>query len=99
MKNSSRCSHCSRNSAFPKHETAVSPDIVSYGRDTSTPPMRPSDLISPPKDTKLPGIDFVGLARSMGCEAVRVERPQDLGPKLTAALESPVPYLVDVAVV
>ena len=26
--------------------------------------------------TKLPGIDFVGLARSMGCEAVRVERPQ-----------------------
>jgi benzoylformate decarboxylase len=49
--------------------------------------------------TKLPGIDFVGLARSMGCEAVRVERPQDLSSKLTAALESPVPYLVDVAVV
>jgi benzoylformate decarboxylase len=48
--------------------------------------------------TKLPGIDFVGLARSMGCEAVRVERPQDLGQTLTAALQSPVPYLVDVAV-
>ena len=48
--------------------------------------------------TKLPGIDFVGLARSMGCEAVRVERPQELGQKLTAALQSPVPYLVDVAV-
>jgi benzoylformate decarboxylase len=47
---------------------------------------------------KLPGIDFVGLARSLGCEAVRVERPQDLGPRLTAALRSPVPYLVDVAV-
>jgi benzoylformate decarboxylase len=49
--------------------------------------------------TKLPGIDFVGLARSMGCEAVRVERPDDLATMLTAALQSPVPYLVDVAVV
>jgi benzoylformate decarboxylase len=49
--------------------------------------------------TKLPGIDFVGLARSIGCEAVRVERPQDLSAKLTAALQSPVPYLVDVTVV
>jgi thiamine pyrophosphate-dependent acetolactate synthase large subunit-like protein len=49
--------------------------------------------------TKLPGIDFVGLARSMGCEAVRVERPHDLSSMLTAALQSPVPYLVDVAVV
>ena len=49
--------------------------------------------------TKLPGIDFVGLAHSMGCEAVRVERPDDLVQKLTVALESPVPYLVDVAVV
>ena len=48
--------------------------------------------------TRLPGIDFVGLARSLGCEAVRVERPQDLGPTLTAALQSSVPYLVDVAV-
>jgi benzoylformate decarboxylase len=49
--------------------------------------------------TKLPGIDFVGLARSLGCEAVRVERPDDLGTELTTALQSPVPYLVDVAVV
>ena len=49
--------------------------------------------------TRLPGIDFVGLARSMGCEAVRVERPHDLSAMLTTALQSPVPYLVDVAVV
>jgi thiamine pyrophosphate-dependent acetolactate synthase large subunit-like protein len=35
----------------------------------------------------------------MGCDAVRVERPQDLGQTLTTALQSPVPYLVDVAVV
>jgi benzoylformate decarboxylase len=49
--------------------------------------------------TKLPGIDFTGLARSLGCEAVRVERSQDLGPALTTALQSTVPFLVDVAVV
>ena len=58
-----------------------------------------SDILLQLIGTKLPGIDFVGLAKSMGCEAVRVERPQDLTPRLTAALESPVPYLVDVAVV
>lgn len=48
--------------------------------------------------TKLPGIDFVGLARSLGCEAARVERPSDLRSALTTALQSPAPYLVDVAV-
>jgi benzoylformate decarboxylase len=48
--------------------------------------------------TKLPGIDFVGLARSMGCDAARVERPQDLRSTLARALQSPTPYLVDVAV-
>jgi len=48
--------------------------------------------------TRLPGIDFVGLARSMSCNAARVERPDDLHSALTAALQSPVPYLVDVAV-
>jgi thiamine pyrophosphate-dependent acetolactate synthase large subunit-like protein len=35
----------------------------------------------------------------MGCEAVRVERPGDLSSTLTTALQSAVPYLVDVAVV
>jgi benzoylformate decarboxylase len=48
--------------------------------------------------TKLPGLDFVGLARSMDCEAVRVERPVDLAPRLREALQSRRPYLVDVAV-
>jgi benzoylformate decarboxylase len=48
--------------------------------------------------TKLPGIDFVALACSLGCQAVRVERPQDLAGALTGALESKGPYLVDVAV-
>jgi benzoylformate decarboxylase len=48
--------------------------------------------------TQLPGIDFVGLARSLGCEAVRVERPQDLAGALTEALRSAGPALVDVAI-
>ena len=49
--------------------------------------------------TKLPGIDFVALARSLGCGAVRVERPQDLGSALSSAVQSTGPFLVDVAVV
>jgi benzoylformate decarboxylase len=48
--------------------------------------------------TKLPGIDFVGLACSLGCQGVRVERAQDLAPALSSALASPVPILVDVIV-
>lgn len=48
--------------------------------------------------TQLPGIDFVGLARSLGCEAVRVERPQDLAGVLTQALQSSGPMLVDVVI-
>jgi benzoylformate decarboxylase len=47
---------------------------------------------------RLPGIDFVGLARALGCTAVRVEHPQDLAPALTTALQSAGPHLVDVAV-
>lgn len=48
--------------------------------------------------TQLPGIDFVGLAHSMGCEAVRVEKPQELAGVLTEALKSKGPMLVDVIV-
>ena len=47
---------------------------------------------------RLPGIDFAGLARSLGCCGVRVERPQDLAPALTNALQSAMPSLVVVAV-
>jgi benzoylformate decarboxylase len=54
--------------------------------------------VKEPLGTRLPGIDFVGLARSFGCEAVRVERPQELGAALCTALKSSKPYLVDVIV-
>jgi benzoylformate decarboxylase len=48
--------------------------------------------------TKLPGIDFVGLARAMGCDGVRVDRPRDLASALTKALQSAGTFLVDVVV-
>ena len=53
--------------------------------------------IKQPIGTELPGIDFVGLARSLGCAGVRVEQPASSG-TLRDALQSPVPILVDVAV-
>lgn len=48
--------------------------------------------------TKLPGLDFVGLANAMGCDSARVERAQDLASALENALQSSKPFLLDVAV-
>jgi benzoylformate decarboxylase len=48
--------------------------------------------------TRLPGLDFVGLACSHGCHGVRVERPEDLAGALQRAFESPTPFLVDVTI-
>ena len=48
--------------------------------------------------TKLPGLDFVGLARSLGCTGARVERAGDLAPVLREALRSPTPFLVDAVI-
>ena len=48
--------------------------------------------------TQLPGIDFPGLARSLGCGAARVERPGELAAALERALRASGPCLVDVAV-
>jgi benzoylformate decarboxylase len=46
----------------------------------------------------LPGIDFVGLAQALGCEAARVETADDLDAALKTALASKGPYLLDVIV-
>ena len=48
--------------------------------------------------TKLPGLDFVGLANAMGCTGARVERAPDLAPALREGLQSLGPFLLDVAV-
>ncbi|HEX7080632.1 MAG TPA: benzoylformate decarboxylase [Gammaproteobacteria bacterium] len=49
--------------------------------------------------TRLPSLDFVGLARAQGCEGVRVERAEDLERVLRDALRSSGPIVVDVRVV
>jgi benzoylformate decarboxylase len=54
--------------------------------------------ISKPVGTSLPGIDFAGLARDLGCSGVTVRRPEELAAALTAALAATTPSLVDVHV-
>jgi len=51
-----------------------------------------------PIGTEVRGIDFVGLAKSLGCAGVRVQKPAELAATLRAAIQSPVPILVDVVV-
>jgi benzoylformate decarboxylase len=54
--------------------------------------------ITEPVGTRLPAIDFVRLAESLGCKAHRVERSADLDGALSAALKSRGPTVVDVGV-
>ncbi|KQM14670.1 benzoylformate decarboxylase [Novosphingobium sp. Leaf2] len=49
-----------------------------------------------PVGTKLPGIDFVSLARSLGCAADRASVPGELAGKLQAAIGSSGPALLEV---
>lgn len=47
---------------------------------------------------KLYSADYAMMARSMGATGVRVERPQDLGPQLEAALAQQRPAVLDVRI-
>jgi acetolactate synthase-1/2/3 large subunit len=53
-----------------------------------------------PSDRKIaseyPAADFASIARAMGCEGFRIQKPQDLGPALREAMESDRPSVVDV---
>jgi benzoylformate decarboxylase len=53
------------------------------------------DLQSLP-GTRLPQLDFCGLAESQGVRAIRVDRAQDLSGALSTAFASPQPILVEV---
>ncbi|MDE2837962.1 MAG: thiamine pyrophosphate-binding protein [Chloroflexota bacterium] len=44
----------------------------------------------------LPGLNFAAIARELGCEAFRVERPDEIAGALRGAVESGRPALVDV---
>ena len=46
----------------------------------------------------LPGLDFVALAKGVGCEARQVERPDEIADALTSAWEKTSPFLIDVRV-
>jgi benzoylformate decarboxylase len=48
--------------------------------------------------TDLPNLDFVGLARAQGCEALRVTAASELEESLTRALQAPGPFLLEVEV-
>ncbi len=54
--------------------------------------------LTKPIGTEVRGIDFVGLARSLGCAGVRVDQPGELARTLRDSFQSPVPILVDVVV-
>jgi benzoylformate decarboxylase len=45
---------------------------------------------------ELPGVDFLSLAASFGCHAVRIAEPAELPGALSAAMRSSVPVLLDV---
>lgn len=47
---------------------------------------------------ELPGLDFVALAASFGCQALRVTDPLQLRPAIAEAAAAPDPVLVDVVV-
>ena len=51
-----------------------------------------------PPGIDLPGLDFVALARGLGCPGTRVTDPADLDRTLAAALSRNGPALVDIAV-
>jgi benzoylformate decarboxylase len=55
----------------------------------------PSDAV---QGTDLHGIDFVGLARAMGCTAQRVSEPHALEEVLRTALQSAGPTLIEVEI-
>ena len=54
--------------------------------------------VYPGMDLVDPEIDYVGLARSLGVKAERVEKPNQLGDILRACIEHPGPALVDVVI-
>jgi benzoylformate decarboxylase len=46
----------------------------------------------------LPGLNFVSIAKGMGCEGTKVEKHEDLGEAIKTALASATPVVVDVCV-
>jgi benzoylformate decarboxylase len=52
----------------------------------------------PVQGTELPDLDFVALAKGMGCDALRVSDPRSLRDALTQGLRSAGPSVIDVQI-
>ncbi len=52
----------------------------------------------PERLTDIPGIDWVGFARSMGAEGERIELPEDIAAAVARARDHPGPYLLDLRI-
>jgi acetolactate synthase-1/2/3 large subunit len=52
----------------------------------------------PERLTDIPGVDWVGFARSMGGDGETVEQPAGIGPAVQRALDSQGPYLLDLRI-
>lgn len=52
----------------------------------------------PERLTEIPGIDWAAFARSIGARGEVVEQPADIAPALARALDSELPYLLDLRV-
>jgi thiamine pyrophosphate-dependent acetolactate synthase large subunit-like protein len=69
-------------------------NLLDYWRTQGLTPDRYPDF-PPSFDIRAPGIDFVGLAQSMGVSGQRVEQPADTAPAIRAMLDHPGPYLLE----
>jgi acetolactate synthase I/II/III large subunit len=58
----------------------------AYGKRSGN----PSDLM------RFRNVDFTLIAKAMGCQGIRVERPEEIGPALKTALAADAPVVVDV---
>lgn len=56
---------------------------------------RPNDVV---QGTELPDLDFVALAKGMGCDGIRIKDATELRDALTQALRIDAPYVVEVDV-
>lgn len=79
-------------------QTAVTFVVVNNGRYAILESVAQFGGLSGLPSLELPGIDFMSLARSYGCEGVSVSDPAELEAVLASALAADAPRLVEVMV-
>ena len=69
-------------------------NILQYWKEQGVPPGTFPDSF----DLTRPVVDFVQISESMGVPAIRVERPDQVGPAIKQMLETDGPFLIDLVV-